>query len=347
MRIARVAALSLAGLVWAGQAPASPQQRSYAQAFGPLLKRADCDDSCLRKSMDQYLSALVAHDPKRLPLAPGVKFTENTNAMAVGDGLWQTIGGVLPQRIIITDPTTAQVEFYGAVLENDRTSLLYVRLEERAGLITEIESAVIRKAAGNFGIFAGLQGPLSSWNEILAPSQRRSRQELIALVNQYFEGIEQSNGDIVPFDPNCERWENNLHTSGGSSGKPAAPPTAAAASNTAPGAATNTVQSLLKGMTIGETFDTHVFSYITHITDRRFPVVDVKRGIVTAIVMFQHPGNVRYVDVPGHGRVELTGITSAFPNTTEIIESFRVKNGRIAGIYAYVSLLPYRQKPGW
>lgn len=347
MRIALVTAISLAGLLWAGQSPAIAQQRSYAEVFGPLLKRADCDDSCLRKSMDQYLAALAAHDPSRLPLAKGVKFTENTNEMALGDGLWQTVDSILPQRIIITDPTTAQVEYYGAVLENGRTSLLYVRLKERAGLITEIETAVIRKMFGNFGDFTSLQGPLPGWNQILAPSRRRSRQELIALVNQYFEGIEQSNGNIVPFDPNCERWENNRHTSGGSTGKPVATPSGATVSNTVPGAAKNTMQSVLKGMTISETFNTRVFSYIAHITDRRFPVVDVKRGIVTAIVMFQHPGNIRYVDVPGHGRVELTGATSALPNTTEIIESFRVKNGRITGIYAYVSMLPYRQKPGW
>jgi hypothetical protein len=65
------------------------------------------------------------------------------------------------------------------------------------------------------------------------------------------------------------------------------------------------------------------------------------------IATFTHPGNVRSVDVPGHGRVALTGVTSAFPNTTEIIESFRVKDGRIVGIYAYVNLLPYHQKTGW
>jgi hypothetical protein len=75
--------------------------------------------------------------------------------------------------------------------------------------------------------------------------------------------------------------------------------------------------------------------------------VDEQRGIVSAIVTFRHPGNVRSVEVPGHGKVALTGVTSAFPNTTEILESFRVKDGKIVGIYAYVNLLPYRQKTGW
>lgn len=344
MRIVLMAIVSVTSFACLGLPSAMAQGRSYAATFGPLLARADCNEACLRSLMNEYLSALVAHDPSRLPLAKQVKFTENTNEMAIADGAWKTIDKVLPQRVVITDPTTAQVEFYGAVIENGLTSLLYVRLKERAGLITQIETTVVRKVVGNFGNFTALKGPLADWNDVLAPSQRRSRQELIALVNQYFEGIEQSNGNIVPFDPNCVRWENNVHTSGGESGKPGAgtgaPKAGTQPSNSGP-------LSFLKGMTIAETFNTHVFSYIAHITDRRFPVVDVTRGIVTAIVMFQHPGSIRYVDVPGHGRVQLTGVTSAFPNSTQIIESFRVKNGRIVGIYAYVSLLPYHQKPGW
>ena len=340
MKIHPVVAAALAAIACADQSSAIAQQRSYAERFGPLLESADCGDSCLRKLMDRYLNALTAHDPSRLPLARDVRFTENTNEMAVGDGLWQTIGSILPHRIVITDPTTAQVAYYGAVIENGRTSLLYVRLKERTGKITEIESAVVREVVGNFGSYTDLQGPLSDWDEVLAPPQRRSRQELIALVNQYFEGIEQSNGDIVPFDPSCVRWENNRNTS-----RMGSPPSGSKASGSAPAA--NTTASILQGMTIAQTFNTHVFSYITHIGDRRFPIVDEQRGIVLAIVTFTHPGNVRSVEVPGHGRVELTGVTSAFPNTTEIIESFHVKDGRITGIYAYVNLLPYHQKTGW
>ena len=50
-----------------------------------------CDRACLEKLLDTYLGALVAHDPKRLPLAPGARFTENGQALPPGDGLWGTI----------------------------------------------------------------------------------------------------------------------------------------------------------------------------------------------------------------------------------------------------------------
>jgi hypothetical protein len=36
---------------------------------------------------DQYLAALVKHDPSGL-LSRGVRFTENTAAIRIGDGLW-------------------------------------------------------------------------------------------------------------------------------------------------------------------------------------------------------------------------------------------------------------------
>ncbi|MEJ0008842.1 MAG: hypothetical protein WDM77_21375 [Steroidobacteraceae bacterium] len=170
---------------------------------------------------------------------------------------------------------------------------------------------------------------------------------MIALVNQYFDGIEQSNGDIVPFDPNCVRWENNSHASGGTSNTQTSSATGEPVSSSEPTPAPNSTRAITKGMTISQTFNTHLFSYIVHITDRRFTVVDEERGIVSATVMFQHPGNVRYVDVPGHGRVELTGVTSALPNTSLVMETFRVKNGKIVDIYAFDNLMPYRQKPGW
>jgi hypothetical protein len=36
---------------------------------------------------DQYLAALVTHDPAGLPLSRGVRFTENTAEIRIGDAL--------------------------------------------------------------------------------------------------------------------------------------------------------------------------------------------------------------------------------------------------------------------
>jgi hypothetical protein len=82
---------------------------------------ADCDRGCLASLMERYLAALDAHDAKQLPLARGAKFTENTVALTLGDGFWQTIdkGSQSPtSRLIIADPGSSQVAFYGAAKEN-------------------------------------------------------------------------------------------------------------------------------------------------------------------------------------------------------------------------------------
>jgi hypothetical protein len=49
-----------------------------------------CDRACLRNAMTTYLSALVAQDPSKAPLAPNVRFTEDGKDLKVGDGFWKT-----------------------------------------------------------------------------------------------------------------------------------------------------------------------------------------------------------------------------------------------------------------
>ena len=48
------------------------------QATGP------CDRECLNGFVDQYLDALVKHDPKLVPLTKNVKFTENGQRLDPG-----------------------------------------------------------------------------------------------------------------------------------------------------------------------------------------------------------------------------------------------------------------------
>ena len=49
---------------------------SYAQR--------DCDRACLGTMLDQYLDAVVKHDPSAAPLALGIRQTENAINVAPG-----------------------------------------------------------------------------------------------------------------------------------------------------------------------------------------------------------------------------------------------------------------------
>ena len=80
----------------------------------------ECDRVCLEGLIDQYLSALVAHDPSRLPLAEKCKFTENDQVLELGDALWGTVSGPGAYKLTFADTQAGQAGFMGTVRENDR-----------------------------------------------------------------------------------------------------------------------------------------------------------------------------------------------------------------------------------
>jgi hypothetical protein len=86
----------------------------------------DCDRACLEGFANQYLDAMVARDPARVPLAKNVKFTENGQELSIGAALWATASDI-PKiyRIYLTDPQSGQVGFSGLMKENGKPELLW------------------------------------------------------------------------------------------------------------------------------------------------------------------------------------------------------------------------------
>lgn len=79
---------------------------SLMAAAGAAHAATACGRTCLEGFVDQYLDAVLAHDPARLPLAPDVKFTENGQKLQPGDGLWRTLTarGTYDRRYVSVDP---------------------------------------------------------------------------------------------------------------------------------------------------------------------------------------------------------------------------------------------------
>lgn len=293
---------------------------------GASAGAAECDRVCLESLMERYLVALDAHDPKMLSLAGGVKFTENTVALGLGDGFWQTIdkgSQSSTSRLIIADPSTSQVAFYGAATENGHGVLFGVRLKHEAQRISEIEQFVVRRGPAQIGEFDNPPPFEAPWTEALPASERLPRAELVRIANLYFEGIEKSDGDIVPLAADTSRIENGFRTA------PRPPP--------ADGSRAETIQ---------ESFNSGRYQYIREIRPRRFLLVDEERGIVYTMVMFQHPGNVTGLAAWDKQYKDPTSIIN-FPNSMAMTEAFRIRGGKITHITAQMVMLPYRQPTGW
>src|SRR5580700_5471019 len=76
-----------------------------------------CDRECLNGFVDQYLDALVKHDPKLVPLTKNVKFTENGQRLDPGDGLWRSMSSKGTYRLFVTDTEAGEVAFLGTIRE--------------------------------------------------------------------------------------------------------------------------------------------------------------------------------------------------------------------------------------
>jgi hypothetical protein len=48
---------------------------------------ADCDRTCLKGVLDQYLNAVIQHNPSAVPLTAGYRQTENSMVRRPGQGI--------------------------------------------------------------------------------------------------------------------------------------------------------------------------------------------------------------------------------------------------------------------
>jgi hypothetical protein len=123
---------------------ASPR-RARASANEPGAAASDsCDRACLNGLVDQYLDALVAHDPSRLPLAKTVKFTEDGQRLALGDGFWRTATARGTYKFYMDDSVVGQVVYFGTMREAGNPVSLVLRLKIEQKKIAEIETIVVR-----------------------------------------------------------------------------------------------------------------------------------------------------------------------------------------------------------
>jgi len=276
--------------------------------------------------------------------ATNARFTENAQPLQLGDALWRTASaGPQGYKLVLADPDTGNVGFYILMQENGNPIWLSGRIKVQAQKITELETAIVRKGV-SFGRFDRTAiSPL--WNEVLKPDERRSREELIAIANRYFDALDHHLTDSVPFDDACFRIENGVQTAapavlpaaalamGG--GTPPAPPAAA------PGKPPDVGHVGCKG-----NINSNMWQYITQIQPRRCEVVDVERGAVQCIVLFHQDGEVPGTEVPGYGYLKYSGATRR-PFDTLIPEVFKVRNGRIIEIEATMPSLPFGSNTGW
>ncbi len=97
--------------------------------------QGNCDRACLENFVDQYMDALIAHEPKKLPMTARVKNTEDGVRLDPGDGFWRTALAKGSYRLFVTDTESGQVTFMGTMREVNAPMpnpvIIAIRLRDR------------------------------------------------------------------------------------------------------------------------------------------------------------------------------------------------------------------------
>lgn len=321
-----IAAMAAAALMVASRADAST---------GPIP--LNCDRACLEGLVDQYVAALAARDPRRLPLSADVKYTENDQLMDIGDGFWKTVEGPGNYKHVFADPEFGQVVFMGTMHEAGKPLLMSVRLRIQLGRITEVEAIYFRQGGGGPANIAALDmpgyKPEDMWFKSIPPAQRLSRQEMISIADAYFSGLEKNDGKGVngtgtyPFTNDCDRIENGSHTT--NVPRPA-----------------NEPKDAINGFAMDcmSQFKLGYYFVVQAIHDRRYPLVDAERGVVWAHVVFDQ-GTVKS-GVLSDGRPYTFSFFNS-PSSILVTEAFLIENGKIRRVEMIGPAAFYHLKSAW
>lgn len=271
--------------------------------------------------VDQYLAAMVEHHPGALPVSADCRFTENTKAIELGDGLWKTASGI-KYRHCVADPVSGQVGLFSTLHEGaEKLTFLALRLKIDGDKISEIESLVSRYAGSDVAFKpSALKSPHPLLMEVVLEDERRPRQEMIAIADAYLEGLEKSTGEFVPLHDDCNRLENGLQTTN------------------------NPELGFFGSFKCKDQMP--IFTYMADVRDRRYVIADEEMGIVWCMVMFDIPGNIKTANMPGYGVYELPPRTQ-YPRSMLLAELFKIRNGLIRRIEALLTSVPLGTLSGW
>jgi hypothetical protein len=297
-----------------------------------------CDRACMTGIVDRYLAALVRHDPAGLPLNRDVKFTENAARLQVGrEGLW-VAASEAPSgfRIYAIDVGAGQAGFYGVMKERDRPLIIALRLKVINGQITEIEHVLARNLRPD--TVKNMATPRPEFVATLPAANRLPRQQMVNIADSYFEAIEHADGKLAPFADECVRRENGGQTTHNAKPVPWPVPLGSRQADDA--------MAYLGTLSCSDQLDTHVMDFITRLWPRRHEIVDEEIGLVFSFPMFQHrggTGTIKIYNVPGVDSLPLGGSSS----NLQAGEIFKIDRGRIIGVEAMGTSLPYGTKSGW
>jgi hypothetical protein len=261
-------------------------------AATPASAQSACDRACLRTMLDQYLAAVVKHDPAAAPIVVGFRQTENAINVRPGNGVWKTVTGLGKVQRRYFDPVSGQAAYYGTVEEGSATAIVTVRVRVENRQLTEAEWFLARADD------PGLSGPRQPGRppanlhnpeylaknpppeRVVPRNERADRATLVRIVESYFDAITSHDGSVALTHPGCGRVENGTPAPAGRFLPPITPVNPPAGQAAPAAAPTNDCVSGLQN------FNGQM------VVARRTPLVDEEAQVALAYAVFiRRPGS--------------------------------------------------------
>ena len=182
----------------------------FGVASAPLFAAAnDCDRACLKTTLDQYLTAVIKHDPAAAPLFVAFRQTENAVVVKPGTGVWKSVTGLGKVQRRYLDAVSGQAGYFGTVEEGSKLAIVTVRVKVENKKITEAEWLMARDGD------PGLNGPATATQRAgnffepdnlaanpppertVPKAEQVSREALVAITNRYFDGLTGRDGSLI------------------------------------------------------------------------------------------------------------------------------------------------------
>ena len=289
--------------------------------------RMPCDRACLTGMIDQYLGALVAHDPSRAPLAPDARFAQDNQPLRLGEALWMTASGLGRYRHYFTDPERGDAGLIGVIYENGVGAIILLHLKVENRQITEAEQWVAHDPFGA-AAYEEQRAPESVWSEPIPADRRQSREALEATAYMYFQALEKNDGKgVYPFTDDCQRSEDGVRTSNRSE-------------SMSYGHSDTSVSDFT---TLGckAQFQLGFFGFTTGARDRRFLVADPEHGAVLSCAFLEFDGTQPDSITLTDGRKWRVAPYFWTSRTNQLHEGFRIENGSIRRVEMTMYEVPF------
>jgi hypothetical protein len=303
-----------------------------------------CDNACARQLVDRMLAAMIAHDPSKAPLATDVRYTENGQPLAIGDGLWRTLTARAEHALYLTGDEDVGV--FTPTVETDIPGQLTMRIRERQGRITEIEALIVRqeipllgKLLGTTTLFAPPQiadfdaTRFEKTSETLAnevPAAERAPAASLAQLGRDYVHALYGQAKPIAFASPCSARINGVESVGNTELKPLD-----AKTGFQPFAASCQGQ-----------IDAGFYAQVSRLRESRVLLADAAHGIAVIASAIDHSGAADTIDVKGVGAI---ATPDAFrpPSTYYQVSLIQIRGGRIMHVETLERPVFYGMSLGW